>query len=115
MARWLNGNVAVALIAGAAGGLLAPVLWPAVARAARPAAKRAMKAGLIAYERGRELAAEWSESASDMLAEVEAERKEQFRAAATPAETQPRGRGDGEPVLRMNGGNGGTHKQTSHA
>ena len=62
-----------ALLAGLAGGLIAPLVYPAIARNARPAAKKALKAGMVAVERGRVIASEVAEQASDLLAEVQAE------------------------------------------
>src|SRR5204862_76205 len=59
--------------AGVAGGLLAPLLCPAVARNARPAARKALKAGIVAVERGRVVIAEFAEHASDLVAEARAE------------------------------------------
>jgi hypothetical protein len=60
--------------------MVAPLLWPVVRKAARPATKRALQAGRVAVERGREVVAEWSETASDLVAEVEAERAAEWRA-----------------------------------
>ena len=67
------GRLAAALAAGLAGGLIAPLLYPAIARGARPTAKRMLKAGIAAFERGRVAAAELAEQASDLLAEARAE------------------------------------------
>ena len=66
-------TVGLALIAGIAGGLVAPLLYPTVARNARPAARKAMKASIAAFERGREIAAELGEQAGDLFAEARAE------------------------------------------
>lgn len=46
---------------------------PALARAARPTARAAIKSGLLLAERGREMIAEASEELEDMLAEARAE------------------------------------------
>lgn len=67
------GTLVLALGAGLAGGLIAPLFYPAVARNARPAAKRALKRGIAVFERGRVAAAELGEHASDLLAEARAE------------------------------------------
>ena len=67
------GRTVVALSAGLVGGLLAPLVYPAVAARGRPLAKRAMKAGVAAFERGREAAAELGERTSDLFAEARAE------------------------------------------
>jgi hypothetical protein len=80
------GRLATALAAGLIGGLLAPLVYPAVARNARPVTRKAMKAGIAAFERGREIAAEWSEQASDLMAEARAEYDEaQTSRPAEPA------------------------------
>jgi hypothetical protein len=76
-----GGTVLLALAAGVAGGMLAPLLFPNAGRAGvRPAAKSAVKAALTLYERGREVAAEFGETASDILAEAQAEFAEERRA-----------------------------------
>ena len=67
------GTIATALVAGFAGGLLAPLILPRLERNIRPATKSMFKTGIALYERGRERAAEIGEMASDMLAEARAE------------------------------------------
>lgn len=67
------GTVVAALLAGVAGGLLAPLLLPRLERNFRPATKSLFKTGIALYERGREKAAEMGEFASDMMAEARAE------------------------------------------
>jgi hypothetical protein len=62
-----------AVVAGVAGGLLAPLISPALARNARPTARKLLKAGIAAFERGRELTGELAEQASDLMAESRAE------------------------------------------
>src|SRR5579875_2835784 len=85
-ARRGAGTVLLALAAGLAGGMLAPILMPRLKRGARPAAKQAMKLGLAAIERGRERATELAETASDLLAEAQAEYAlERLPAAAAEA------------------------------
>ncbi|HYG85983.1 MAG TPA: DUF5132 domain-containing protein [Azospirillum sp.] len=79
MARLFNGTVLTALAAGFVGGMLAPVLMPNGAKSARAIAKGAIKAGLALYERGREQVTELGETASDLIAEVQAEREEEIR------------------------------------
>src|SRR5579884_1770279 len=75
-----GGTVLLALAAGFAGGMLAPLLFPNAARGMRPAAKSAVKAALALYERGREVAAELGETTSDLLAEAQAEFADERRA-----------------------------------
>ena len=71
----------VSLVIGVGAAILAPVVIPAVIRIARPAIKAAVKSGIIAYERGREAAAELSEAAEDLVAEAKAEVIEEHFAA----------------------------------
>jgi hypothetical protein len=81
-------TVALALAAGVAGGLVAPLLYPTVARNARPVTRKALKAGMAALDRGREIAAELGEQAGDLLAEARAEYEEALRAPAPAAATE---------------------------
>lgn len=67
------GTIVTAMLAGVAGGLMAPLILPRVERSFRPATKRLFKTGIALYERGRERAAEMGELASDMMAEARAE------------------------------------------
>jgi hypothetical protein len=93
------GRLFTALAAGVVGGLLAPLVYPALARNARPATRKAMKAGISAFERGREIAAEWGERASDLIAEARAEYDEEQK-SPPPAEA-PTGTTD---IVRIRGG-----------
>ena len=65
------------LIKGAALGvgvaLLVPVALVALAPVIRPFARTALKAGLLAYEKGRETLEELGETFEDVMAEVEEE------------------------------------------
>lgn len=67
------GTIFTALLAGVAGGLVAPLLLPRLERNIRPATKSIFKTGIALYERGRERAAEIGELAGDMMAEARAE------------------------------------------
>jgi hypothetical protein len=80
------GRLATALVAGLVGGLLAPLVYPSLARGARPTAKRALKAGIAAFERGRVAAAELGEHASDLYAEAHAEYADEQRPSPRPDE-----------------------------
>jgi len=77
-------TVALALVAGVAGGLVAPLLYPSVARNARPVTRKALKAGMAAFERGREIAAELGEQAGDLMAEARAEYDDEHKPALGP-------------------------------
>jgi hypothetical protein len=84
------GRIITALAAGVIGGLLAPLVYPALARNARPATRKAMKAGIAAFERGREISAELGERASDLMAEARAEYDEEHKSLSNseqPAST----------------------------
>jgi len=78
------GRLATALAAGIVGGLMAPLVYPALSRNARPMTRKAMKAGIVAFERGREIAAEWGERASDVMAEARAEYDEELKSSDQP-------------------------------
>ena len=67
------GTIVTAMLAGVAGGLVAPLILPRLERNFRPATKSLFKTGIALYERGRERAAEIGEFASDMMAEARAE------------------------------------------
>ena len=92
------GRLATALAAGIVGGLLAPLIYPALSRNARPVTRKAMKAGIVAFERGREIAAEWGERASDLMAEARAEYDEEQK--SPPSSGQPAATTD---VVRLRG------------
>ncbi len=55
------------------GLLLAPVVIPMIAAAARPVAKAALKCGYMIYEKGGELCAEVAEAVEDLAAEAKSE------------------------------------------
>lgn len=56
--------------------LITPLVLTALATVARPAARAAIKAGLVLYERGREKVAEAGEVIEDLVAEAQAELEE---------------------------------------
>ena len=65
-------GIAIGIGAAALASAVIPVL-PALAKAARPAARTAIKSGLLLAERGREIMAEASEELEDILAEARAD------------------------------------------
>lgn len=81
------GTILTAVLAGVAGGLMAPLILPRLERNFRPATKGLFKTGIALYERGREKAAEMGEFASDMMAEARAEYDAEQTVA--DAETDP--------------------------
>ena len=95
------GTLVTALVAGFAGGLLAPLVLPRLERNIRPATKSLFKTGVALYERGRERAAEIGELASDMMAEARAEYEVEQR--------MPNGEGDAVAAnedVRLRNGHG---------
>jgi Protein of unknown function (DUF5132) len=91
------GILITALVAGVAGGLIAPLIYPAVARNARPTARKALKAGIAAVERGRVAVAEFAEHASDLMAEARAEYDEEIKPSSGPEA------GSSKEVVRLRG------------
>ena len=67
------GTIMTAVLAGVAGGLMAPLILPRLERNLRPATKSLFKTGIALFEQGRERAAEIGEFASDVMAEARAE------------------------------------------
>ncbi len=67
---------------GVTAGLLAPV----VVKAAQPVVRVAVKAGLLAYEKGRETVAELTETVDDVVAEVKADFTKKYDAELAKAE-----------------------------
>jgi hypothetical protein len=65
-----SGNAATGLAVGIGAVLLGPSVLPAIGRALRPAAKAAIKGGMVLY---RETFAEIGEFTSDLVAEARAE------------------------------------------
>ncbi|PPQ35358.1 DUF5132 domain-containing protein [Rhodopila globiformis] len=81
-----GGNIVTGLAIGIGATILAPLVAPAVSTILRPAAKTVIKGGILAYDWGRQAAAEVSEAASDMAAEARAEAQHPRPAtAAKPA------------------------------
>lgn len=94
-----GGGVATILV-GAAAILLAPVVAPVLAQAARPLLKEIMKGGLMCYQKGREAMAEVGEVFDDVLAEAKAELDASRAAPAAAGEAEA---GSGEPPAEVVG------------
>jgi hypothetical protein len=73
MARGYASGVATGVVISIAAAVFSPVWLPMLARWGRPAAKAAIKGGVIAYAAGRERVAELGESLSDLMAEAQVE------------------------------------------
>jgi Protein of unknown function (DUF5132) len=93
------GTIVTAILAGVAGGLMAPLILPRLERNLRPATKSLFKTGIALYERGREKAAEMGEFASDMMAEARAEYDAEQTAEYDAEQTM--GGAEGDPVAAI--------------
>jgi hypothetical protein len=102
----VKNDIAKGMALGAGLALAVPALvatlWPVM----RPVARSAIKAGLIAYEKGREGVAELSEEFEDIIAETQEELRtdrmanETGESKGTEPETQP---SDAEVVSTKSG------------
>ncbi len=70
---WLKSNIISGLAIGIGSAIIAPMVTPALSRAAKPLAKAAIKGGLMLFETGKEKLAEAYEVVDDLLAEARAE------------------------------------------
>jgi hypothetical protein len=61
------------LAIGIGSAIVAPLVIPALSKAARPLAKAAIKGGLVLWETGKEKLAEAHELVDDLLAEAKTE------------------------------------------
>jgi hypothetical protein len=89
-----GGNIATGVVIAVGTAVLVPVIGPAVGGLLRPAAKAVIKGGIVAYDWGRQAAAQVGEATSDMVAEVrtDAQRADtgaHADARPRPAEPQP--------------------------
>jgi hypothetical protein len=88
LSRGFKGGLLTGLIAGAGlAALFGPALRPGVARWVRPAAKAAIRGGIVVYEAARARIEEGRETLSDLTAEVQAEFAAERRAGYGPAPT----------------------------
>jgi hypothetical protein len=78
---FFKSNTGKGIAIGIGVAVLAPLVLPTVARAARPLARAAIKSGLLFFEKGRETAAELGEVIDDLLAEAQAEIEQSQQAA----------------------------------
>lgn len=76
-----KGEVAKGLAVGLGAAALVPIVLPVLAGVGRPAARAALKGGIIVYEKSRETLAELGEMMDDLVAEVRAEMQQQQAAA----------------------------------
>jgi hypothetical protein len=90
MALFDNGfRVGTGAAIGIGALILAPVLLPVVASAARPLIKAGMKGGIMLYEKGKEMIAETQELLEDLVAEVKAELSQEAGVSEILQEVSP--------------------------
>ena len=85
---WLKGNIVTGLAIGIGSAIIAPLVVPALSKAAKPLAKAAVKGGLLLFETSKEKLAVAHELVDDLLAEARAELAAEGE--ANPAEDQPK-------------------------
>ncbi|MGA3172846.1 MAG: DUF5132 domain-containing protein [Syntrophorhabdales bacterium] len=66
-------NIITGLAIGVGSVIIAPLIVPALSKAAKPLAKAAIRGGLTLFETGREKLAEMHEVVDDLMAEAKAE------------------------------------------
>lgn len=69
----MNRDMVRGVAIGLGVGLLAPTVFPPLARVMKPTLRAVVRAGVVAWDRGRERLAEIGEYAEDMAAEVRAQ------------------------------------------
>jgi hypothetical protein len=84
----LKGNIVTGLAIGIGSAIIAPLVVPALSKAAKPLAKAAVKGGLVLFETSKEKLAVAHELVDDLLAEARAELAAEGE--ANPAEDQPK-------------------------
>jgi hypothetical protein len=68
-----KGNIGTGLAVGIGVAVIGPLLTPVLGAVLRPAAKAVIKAGMVAYDAGREGVARVNEMSGDVVAEVRSE------------------------------------------
>ncbi len=89
MARGYTSGLMTGLALSVLAAFLGPLWRPAASRYGRPAAKAAIKQGLVAFEVGRERLAELGETVEDMLAEAKVELATDRMRSAMPGPSGP--------------------------
>ena len=84
----MKGNIVTGLAIGIGAAIIAPLVVPALSKAAKPLAKAAVKGGLVLFETSKEKLAEAHELVDDLLTEARAELAAEGE--ANPAEDQPK-------------------------
>lgn len=70
-------KVVTGLAIGIGAAMLAPKILPILGEAVKPLAKGVIKGGILAFEKGKEAVAEFTEATEDIVAEVKAELEEE--------------------------------------
>ncbi len=81
-----NGQLMKGIAIGFGAAVLVPVAVVTLGPLIRPVARSALKAGILAYERGREAAVELTELIDDLVAEVEDELREERQASTSASD-----------------------------
>jgi hypothetical protein len=89
--NFFKSGVGQTLAIGLGVAALAPLVLPVLARAARPAARAAIKSGIIFYERGMEMAAELGEVVDDLIAEARQDVNLEQAASTVPEASEEAG------------------------
>ena len=84
----MKGNIVTGLAIGIGSAIIAPLVVPALSKAAKPLAKAAIKGGLVLFETSKEKLAEAHELVDDLLTEARAELAAEGE--AIPAKDQPK-------------------------
>ncbi|HMK43014.1 MAG TPA: DUF5132 domain-containing protein [Dissulfurispiraceae bacterium] len=95
----LKGNILTGLAIGIGAAVIAPSVIPVLASAFKPAAKAAIKGGVLLYEKGKESIAEMSEVMEDIIAEAKAELAEEANTTAAGAGSGMMDNHHGEAVV----------------
>lgn len=66
----MNRDIVKGVAIGVGVALVVPFVFPLLGRAVRPAMQAVIRAGVVAWEKGREQVAEFGEYAEDVIAEV---------------------------------------------
>ena len=93
---WFKGNILTGLAIGVGSAIVAPMVVPALSKAAKPLAKAAIKGGLVLFETGKVKLAEAQELADDLFAEARAELAAEAEAARKSRPSRP----DPWPAMR---------------
>lgn len=98
--KFFKGDLGTGLAIGIGAAVVGPMVLGALSAILRPMAKAAIKSGLMAYDRGREMVAEVREMGEDLAAEARSEIPHRER----QAEGRPEGAGEAGMPGEQGGG-----------